>query len=99
MYLEPALRRRLKDAADCKGVSVSEYCRIAIEREVSMDEANGAGSSEPHDTEAPVLFGDAGEVLCPDLAVDRLLQARVRWPNTGMTLEEVLASRHEGHRY
>ena len=33
-----------------------------------------------------------------DAAVDRLLKARATWEPTGMTLEEILAARHEGHR-
>ncbi len=33
-----------------------------------------------------------------DAAVDRLLKARTTWEPTGMTLEEILAARHEGHR-
>jgi len=34
-----------------------------------------------------------------DAAVDRLLELRRRWAPTGMTEEEILAARHEGHRY
>lgn len=33
-----------------------------------------------------------------DAAVERLLEARANWEPTGMTLEEILAARHEGHR-
>ena len=33
-----------------------------------------------------------------DAAVERLLALRERWAPTGMTDEEILASRHEGHR-
>ncbi len=31
-------------------------------------------------------------------AVDRFLEERATWEPTGMTLEEILAARHEGHR-
>ncbi len=31
-------------------------------------------------------------------AVDRFLEQRARWAPTGMTREEILAARHEGHR-
>ena len=31
-------------------------------------------------------------------AVERLLEARATWEPTGMTLDEILAARHEGHR-
>ena len=31
-------------------------------------------------------------------AVDRFLERRARWAPTGMTREEILAARHEGHR-
>ena len=34
-----------------------------------------------------------------DMAVHRLLVLRRQWAPTGMTLEEVLAARHEGHRF
>ena len=34
-----------------------------------------------------------------DAAVDRLLELRRRWAPTGMTEEEILAARHEGHRF
>ncbi len=33
-----------------------------------------------------------------DAAVDRLLALREKWAPTGMTDEEILAARHEGHR-
>lgn len=33
-----------------------------------------------------------------DAAVERLLKARATWEPTGMTTEEILAARHEGHR-
>jgi prevent-host-death family protein len=33
-----------------------------------------------------------------DAAVERLLKARETWEPTGMTREEILAARHEGHR-
>ena len=33
-----------------------------------------------------------------DAAVERLLALRTRWAPTGMTDEEILAARHEGHR-
>ena len=34
-----------------------------------------------------------------DAAVDRFLELRRSWAPTGMTEEEILAARHEGHRY
>lgn len=33
-----------------------------------------------------------------EAAVDRFLRERASWEPTGMTLEEILAARHEGHR-
>ena len=33
-----------------------------------------------------------------DAAVDRFLKRRASWRPTGMTREEILAARHEGHR-
>ena len=32
-------------------------------------------------------------------AVERFLKQRARWEKTGMTRDEILALRHEGHRY
>ena len=32
-------------------------------------------------------------------AVERFLKRRATWEKTGMTREEILALRHEGHRY
>ena len=31
-------------------------------------------------------------------AMDRFMEARSRWEPTGMSREEILAARHEGHR-
>ena len=33
-----------------------------------------------------------------EAAVERFLRERASWEPTGMTLEEILAARHEGHR-
>ncbi|MDE2639482.1 MAG: type II toxin-antitoxin system prevent-host-death family antitoxin [Chloroflexota bacterium] len=33
-----------------------------------------------------------------DAAVDRLLQRRAGWAPTGMSRDELMAARHEGHR-
>ena len=38
------------------------------------------------------------EQAARDAAVDRLLALREKWAPTGMTDEEILAARHEGHR-
>ena len=32
-------------------------------------------------------------------AVDKFIEQRKKWGPTGITLEEILAWRHEGHRY
>ena len=39
--LDPAFQRRLKVIAALKGVSMRLYCRTAIDRELTKDEANG----------------------------------------------------------
>ena len=44
-----------------------------------------------------VPAGDRDRVLRKQ-AMDRFMEMRSTWKRTGMTREEVLASRHEGHR-
>ena len=39
--LDPTFQRRLKAIAALKGVSMRGYCQTAIDRELTMDEANG----------------------------------------------------------
>ena len=34
-----------------------------------------------------------------EAAVDRFLQQRATWTSAGMSTEEILAARHEGHTY
>ena len=41
--IDPAFQRRLKVIAALKGVSMRGYCRAAIDRELTKDEAGGAG--------------------------------------------------------
>ena len=41
--IDPAFQRRLKVIAALKGVSMRGYCQAAIDRELTKDEANGAG--------------------------------------------------------
>lgn len=40
LNLDPAIQRRLRIAAALKGVSVRQYCRSAIGRELEKDEDN-----------------------------------------------------------
>ena len=40
--LDPAFQRRLKVAAALKGISMRRYCQTAINKELTMDAANGA---------------------------------------------------------
>ena len=39
--LDPHLERRLKTTATLKGVSMVQYCKAAIDRELAKDEARG----------------------------------------------------------
>ena len=39
--LDPAFQRRLKVAAAVKGISMRRYCQTAIDKELTLDEANG----------------------------------------------------------
>lgn len=41
--LDPAFQRRLKVIAALKGVTMRGYCQAAIDRELTKDEASGAG--------------------------------------------------------
>ncbi|MCY3881052.1 MAG: type II toxin-antitoxin system prevent-host-death family antitoxin [Chloroflexi bacterium] len=50
-------------------------------------------------TIAHVVPAPDEEQAARDAAVDRLLELRRRWAPTGMTEAEILAARHEGHRW
>ena len=39
--LEPDLQRRVKKAAELRGVTVDQYCYAAISKELASDERNG----------------------------------------------------------
>ena len=48
---------------------------------------------------APDEAGSDKEQSESDMAVEQLLELRRGWAPTGMTREEILAARHEGHRF
>ena len=70
-------RERLKDAAARKGVSVAEYCRVAIDREMAEDE--GEEAPRPHyDIEGLIalrkqIFGDR---VLPTDSAEMIREAR-----------------------
>jgi hypothetical protein len=41
LALDPPLQRRLKAVAALKGISMRQYCQVAIEKELTKDEAQG----------------------------------------------------------
>ena len=48
MGVDAETKRRLKAAASAKGVSVSVYCRAAIDKELALEEGDtGAGQRPP----------------------------------------------------
>ena len=78
--LAPAFQRRLKVMAALKGISMREYCQTAIDRELTKDEANGAGglSADKPDHERfaelqKVVFGTK---KLPGNSVDLIREAR-----------------------
>ena len=45
----------------------------------------------------PVIPAPEGDSAKRAEAVERFLQQRATWKGTGMSVEEILAARHEGH--
>jgi len=78
--LAPALQRRLKVMAALKGISMRQYCQTAIDRELAMDEANGAGgllSDKPdHELFAELQKEIFGDKTLPGDSVDLIREAR-----------------------
>ena len=48
---------------------------------------------------ARIIPDEDAEIAERKAAVERLKELRKSWEPTGMTREEILAARHEGHRY
>ncbi len=48
---------------------------------------------------ARIIPDEDAELAERKAAVERLKELRKSWEPTGMTREEILAARHEGHRY
>ena len=63
LELDPALRRRLKEAAALKGVSIAQYCCAAVVRELAKDEANGVGKLPASRTSFARLEARRDEIL------------------------------------
>ena len=78
--LEPGFQRRLKVMAAMKGISMREYCQTAIDRELTTDEANGAGgllSDRPdHERLAELQKEIFGGKTLPGNSVDLIREAR-----------------------
>ena len=78
--LDPTAQRRLKAAAALRGVSMSQYCLVAIDKEIAKDEANCVSGqrSGPSDAERfaelrKEIFGDK---VLPGSSVDLIREAR-----------------------
>lgn len=78
--LAPGFQRRLKVMAALKGISMREYCQTAIDRELTKDEANGAGgllSDKPdHERFAELQIEILGDRTLPGNSVDLIREAR-----------------------
>ena len=78
--LAPAFQRRLKVMAALKGISMREYCQTAIDRELTKDEANGAGgllSDKPdHELFAELQKEIFGDKTLPGNSADLIREAR-----------------------
>jgi len=78
--LAPAFQRRLKVMAALKGISMREYCQTAIDRELTKDEANGAGGlladKSDHERFAELQREIFGEKSLPGNSVDLIREAR-----------------------
>ena len=48
---------------------------------------------------AHLVPAEAQERAARRAAVERFEAQRARWKDAGMSIEEILAARHEGHRY
>ena len=78
--LDPAFQRRLKVVAALKGVSMRGYCQIAIDRELTKDEAGGAGellAGKPdHEMFAELRSEIFGGKPLPGSSADLIREAR-----------------------
>ena len=74
--LDGDVQQRLKDAAARKGVSMAEYCRSAIDKEMAQDEVSGR---PPHfDIESLIALRKKtyGDRVLPGSSVDLIREAR-----------------------
>ena len=77
---DPAFQRRLKVAATLKGISMRRYCRTAVNKELTLDEANGAvgiWSGKPdHELFAVLRQEIFGGKSLPESSADLIREAR-----------------------
>lgn len=79
--LDPPFQRRLKAVAALKGVSMRQYCEVAIGRELTKDEADGvsggASSERPdHEVFAALRWQIFGGKPLPGNSADLIREAR-----------------------
>ena len=80
--LEPTMQRRLKMIAALKGISMRQYCIVAIEKELARDEAGKSRVLPIGEESVNPLAASAAEVpggrQAPDDSVDEDTEAKVQ---------------------
>ena len=89
IHLDASVKERLRAAAECKGVEVSQYCLDAIRRELSREEEDSeAHTGQPFDFDDLIAFRDAllGDRKFPGNSADIIREER-----------EIRSAQIEGH--
>ena len=80
LNMDPTFQRRLRTAAALKGVSIGQYCRAAIGKELAKDEADGVGEPSARRFSFARLEESRDKILgdrvFPGNSVDLLREAR-----------------------
>ena len=80
LVIDPEVQRRLKATAARKGVSMGQYCRAAIDKELAKDQNDGvAEPQKPHfDIEGLTALRKKtfGDRVLPGSSVDLIREAR-----------------------
>ena len=74
--LDGDVQQRLKDAAARKGVSMAEYCRSAIDKEMAEDGANGKRPRFDIESLIALQKKTFGDRVLPGSSVDLIREAR-----------------------
>ena len=80
LQLAPDVQERLQTAAARKGVSLGQYCRAAIDKELAKDDVDGTGESpKPHfDIEGLIALRKQtfGDRVLPTDSAEMIREAR-----------------------